>query len=157
MRQTAIVVLSLLTCSTCLAALPVAPANANGVNVVYSPESGDLLIDSTAGPITTLELKSDSGYFTAGPHAALNGLFDVNTQTKIFKLDPAGFSTLSLEGALQTGLSFTELGADLSIDGSYESGGGLASDGRATVLVPEPASVGFSLAAISCLLFLRRK
>ena len=121
--------------------LEIGPAPQDGTVVIYDPVSGDLEFDSRGGAMTTFQLLSASSRFTEAPNELLNGLFDVNTARKIFKLEPAGFDTLSLPGALPAGLSPNDIIADLELDGSFAAGGALKDAPAVLLLVPEPTNV----------------
>ena len=108
--------------SVCLGQLP---AN-DGINFIYYQDTGDVLVESLSGPVTTFELQSATGLFTGVENDALKGLFDVNSAEKVFKLEPPGFNDLHLPGLLPPGTPCTTLFADISIAGSFAVGGSLA-------------------------------
>ena len=129
------VIFALLTGSSCMAQLQQCPPGVDGIQLIYSPENGDFRVESHVGAITTFEMKSVTGQFTAVDNPLFGGLFDVNTHDKVFKLDPAGFESLILPGLLPPGLTFDAIATDLSIDGSLASGGTIP----AVHLIPEPS------------------
>ncbi|MCA9212956.1 MAG: PEP-CTERM sorting domain-containing protein [Planctomycetales bacterium] len=156
-RVLSIVVVALMA-SVSFGEVAVGPASseANAVNLIYSPDSGNLTIEA-ASNVTTFELKSAGGNLT-GAAGGLGGLFDVNTGVKLFKLDPAGFGSPSHDfgAALKSGLSFADLGADLTVDGSLASGGSIVGNIVAPA-IPEPSSVVLAALAGLGLLGFRRK
>lgn len=50
----------LMTGSVCSGQLP----STDGINLIYSPDTGDVMVESLAGPMTTFELKSASAAFS---------------------------------------------------------------------------------------------
>lgn len=92
------------------------------VLLIYDPATGEIAVD-TPEPISTLEIRSASGIFTGQPAQTLDSLFDVDTDTKIFKLGPEGFGPLSFGNVAQTDLDYGFLASDLSINGSWISSG----------------------------------
>lgn len=136
--------------------LTLGPIPDDGTVVIYDPASGDLNFDSRGGPMTTFQLLSASSQFTEAPNDLLGGLFDVNTARKIFKLEPAGFDTLSLPGALPPGLSPDDIIADLELDGSFAAGGALK-DVPAVLMIPEPCGITLLACASFGLLGFRRR
>lgn len=136
--------------------LDAAPSNVDGTILEYNPDNGDFrayLLPESTRKMTTLEIVSESGVFDGpgGPCIGFDGLFDLYTPGKLFKLDPAGFSEHFCAGAVQTGLSLEFLAEDLTVDGSF-SGGGSLSD--AVFLVPEPSAA--TLFVFGLLLLKRR-
>ncbi|MCA9218041.1 MAG: hypothetical protein KDB27_33450 [Planctomycetales bacterium] len=136
---------------------PPPPGGFGGVQLIYSPDTGDLYVVAVGDLITTLEIKSLSGLITGERPESLGGLFDVFNDDKIFKLDPAGFGDQLFQGVLPPGLSLAELQNELVIDGSTATGGAFFVDIGFQVFLPEPSSS--SLAALACvgLLVARRK
>lgn len=149
-------VLVALMASVSYGAIELGPASDNGVNLIYTPDTGDLVMESRAGAVTTFELKSEAGLFTTAAQGDLAGLFDVNSAVKKFKLEPAGFETLNLAGSVQTGLSFDALAADLTLDGSFAAGGALSTVPNILV-VPEPSSLALIAFGLLGVLGIRRK
>ncbi len=90
----------------------------DGVFVIYNPGSGNLRVDSDLA-IQTLEIKSASGMFTGSPAMNLGGMFDVDTDFKIFKLFEEGFQDLNFGNVAQTGLTEEFVRRDLTISGSH--------------------------------------
>ena len=129
---------------------------ADAVHIIYSPDSGDTEFVSTAGAVTTFELKSNSSQLTGAANDLFGGLFDVNSPAKLFKLEPSGFESLLLPGALPAGLGAAELQADLVLDGSFAAGGALSTVPNILV-VPEPSSLALIAFAGLGLLGFRRK
>ncbi|MCA9171498.1 MAG: hypothetical protein KDB23_27710, partial [Planctomycetales bacterium] len=91
---------------------------------IYDANTGELSIESALS-LTTLQIISASGIFTGSPAANLGAEFDVDTDVKVFKVEPAGFSNLSLGPVARAGLPRSFLERDLSIDGSRAAGGRL--------------------------------
>ena len=128
-------VFTVLMGSACLGQL----AGDDGINFIYDQGTGDVLIDSRSGPVTTFELQSASALFTGVENDALKGLFDVNSTEKVFKLQPAGFNELHLPGLLPPGTPCTTLFADISIAGSFAAGGSLSPVNFS--FCPEPSGI----------------
>lgn len=102
----------------------------NSVGVFYSPHDGSLALNTGDQFLTTIELKSASGLFQPEfAHDFFNGLFDVVTNEKMFKLDPGGFSGNIDLGRYSPGHSDTSFIADIEVDGSFAGGGNLLSRG----------------------------
>ena len=85
--------------------------------VRYNSINGALRVEST-DLITTLEIVSKSGIFTGSDGINLNGTFDIDSDTKIFKLVAEGFLDTSFGLVTQTGLSEEFIRNDLTINGS---------------------------------------
>jgi hypothetical protein len=149
-------VLVALMASVSFGAIEAGPATDTGVNLIYTPDTGDLMFESRAGAVTTFELKSAAGNFTTAAQPLLGGLFDVNSAVKKFKLEPNGFESLNLTGAVKTGLSFDALAADLTLDGSFAAGGALSTVPNILV-VPEPSSLALIAFGLLGVLGIRRK
>ena len=129
----------------------------DSIGLIYDANTGDLEFLSTVGQVTTFELKSASEILVADSNPdVFNGLFDVNTSAKAFKLDPDGFSGLHLPGLLSPGLSCAELLADLTLDGSFAAGGPIGNLEAALLCVPEPPSSSLCVFAAVALLACRR-
>ena len=109
---------------TLLTSLPPPPLS---VALIYDPGSGDYTLHAGEGlQFTTWEHKSAAGMFIPDgltetePPTKLAGLFDVLSETKLFKLDPAGFSQLEFGPILPRGLSFDEINDDTQVSGSFQ-------------------------------------
>jgi cyclophilin family peptidyl-prolyl cis-trans isomerase len=85
--------------------------------VIYNSNSGKVSLDSDVD-LGTLELNSKSGIFTGNSALNLGGQFDVDTDTKIFKLSTDGFGSLTFGNVAKTGLTEAQLVEDLRIAGS---------------------------------------
>ena len=98
------------------------------VTLIYNTYDGSLNVEVPPGvQLTTLEIVSSTGLFTGQKPATLNGFFglDVYKPTRLFKLDPAGFTSADLSEVLSTLPSTTDLTSDLTVDGSRLGGGDL--------------------------------
>lgn len=101
--------------------------------VVYNSNTGVVRLD-TSTPVTSLEIVSASGIFTGQPAEGLGGTFDVDSDTKLFKLtqnfrptgSPIGFGSFSFGAVAQTGLTEEFVQNDLTISGSPEPSGVLS-------------------------------
>ena len=96
------------------------------VTIVYDPETGSFSIVSDRD-LDTIEIISESGLFEPDQLNAdiFDGLFDVVSENKLFRLDPGGFDALDFGIALPPDLTEEFLLQDLNIDGSFVGGGGL--------------------------------
>lgn len=93
-----------------------------GSFVIYNANTGALRVETTT-KITTLSVKSKSGIFTGSPAQNLGNAFDVDSDDEIFKIDAAGFSSLSFGNVAQTGLTEAFIRQDIDIEGSPLGGG----------------------------------
>ncbi|MCA9214075.1 MAG: hypothetical protein KDB27_13480 [Planctomycetales bacterium] len=146
------VVFGALMASVSSGAIPVGPPGPDDVHLIYDPGSGNFSIASQKA-ITTFELTSSAGNLT-GSAIGLGGLFDVNTESKLFKLDPAGFGSPSYDfgPAMKPGLSLSTFAADFTVDGSFAVGGQIRG-----YIIPEPANAALIALAAIGLLGIRRK
>ncbi|MCA9197227.1 MAG: hypothetical protein KDA87_06800, partial [Planctomycetales bacterium] len=123
------------------------PLNSNAdITLNYDPDTGSLLMESTTA-ITTFHLHSESGLFEDRQRPSLfTGLFDTFDAHNAFKLNPAGWTTLSFTSVLPPNLTLLQLTSDLTIDGSYIQGGqidvGLACDGCMSAVPVSPVASG---------------
>ncbi|MCP4195300.1 MAG: tandem-95 repeat protein [Planctomycetaceae bacterium] len=85
--------------------------------VLYNSLNGSLRVETT-NLVTTLEMVSKSGIFTGDDAINLGGSFDIDTDTKIFKLAQDGFLNQSFGTVTQPGLTEEFLRTDLTINGS---------------------------------------
>ncbi len=93
-----------------------------GSFVIYNSNTGALRVETTT-KITTLSVKSKSGIFTGSPAQNLGNAFDVDSDDEIFKIDAAGFSSLSFGNVAKTGLTEAFVRQDIDIEGSPLGGG----------------------------------
>lgn len=102
---------------------------------VYDPATGGFSLDfsDSLPTLTTLELTSSEGFFSGQRPDALNGLFDVFREDKLFKLEPGGFGPTDFGQAMASGLTTDEIIADLCVRGSRLGGGGLGAVQLATI------------------------
>ena len=154
-RLSVIVVVAILSATSAVSQelkprLAASPNDPNGTILEYNPSNGDFrfyLLPEATRAMTTIEIVSESAIFD-GPGAPCRfvGLFDIYTPRKLFKLDPAGFSDFTCEGAAQTDLTLNFLTEDLTVSGSLAGGGSLTD---VVFLVPEPSSVGLFLSGLA--------
>ena len=134
------------------------------VTIIYDPSDGSLVVNNPAGDdaaadaITTFELTSSVPFFTGPRPPELNGLFDVWSPTKAFRLDPDGFFDMEWPaGTVATGVN--NAGDILTLSGSFLSGGPLEPVRLCVgVCIPEPGNlVPMSLGAFALVAPLRRR
>ena len=165
-RRFAAVLAALSVCFAGASAFAVTPGSAtngvvsNAVTLTYDPADGSLSANGGGLNISALEIKSKGSKFVSANATNLSGLFDVKTSAKLFKLEPAGFGSLSLGKVLPVGMSSAAVIADLDINGALLPSGNLSSGGGGgpyLYTVPEPSSL--VLVGLSCLglLGVRRK
>lgn len=129
------------------------PTDPDAALLTYWPDSGDLSVtqpeESTRG-MTTLEIVSQSESFVKIPCPLPTGcgLFDVWNNSKLFRLDPTGFSEIHFSGVLKTGLSIDFLANDLLVDGALVGGGSLP---EVVFPIPEPDGPSLLCVATICL------
>jgi hypothetical protein len=97
-------------------------------------------VDAPAGvELTSVNLESVTGIFTARPAQSLGGSFDIDTDNNIFKATfGSSFGSISFGAVAPTGLSEEFLLSDLTAIGSLAAGGDLGDVDL--IYVPEPAS-----------------
>jgi len=122
-------------------------------SILYDALTGEIAVDAPASvDLTTIQLDSAAAIFTGDPAQNLGGLFDVDTDDRIFKLAAGGFGALSFGNVAQAGLSEPFILNDLTADGSLVGGGGLGAVDL--IYVPEPATV--TLVVLAGLAVIRR-
>jgi hypothetical protein len=110
-------------------ALPGGSIGDGQTSVIYDAKTGEVSVDPpSGGELTSINLVSDSGVFTGDPPQNLTGDFDNATDTNLFKATfGANFGSLSFGNVAQVDLSEVSVVADLRVNGSLKSGGGLGS------------------------------
>ncbi|MEZ6120606.1 MAG: hypothetical protein R3C28_29070 [Pirellulaceae bacterium] len=94
----------------------------DAVFVSYDPDTGRMGIQALGVDLTTLEMVSQSSIFTGDRPTQLTGLFDVFTENKFFKLDPAGFDQLDLGAIAGTGLDERIVAGQLCVNFATQQG-----------------------------------
>lgn len=147
----ALAMVSMMVASVANAAIPAAPADwatDDVITLVYDPEVGSLSVDNPAGDdaaadaITTFELVSSEPFFNPAnkPAGLFDGLFDVYSETKAFRLFPAGFFDMDFgAGSVATGVGNPH--DILTLSGSFLSGGALTPVDLQVNVIPEPSSL----------------
>ena len=76
-------------------------------SIVYNPATGEVAIDAPSGAeLTSLDIASAAGVFTADAAESLGGSFDIDSDQNIFKATfGAAFGSLSFGNVAQAGLS----------------------------------------------------
>ena len=124
----------------------------NRTMMVYDPANGNTVLHINHHLASLYEIKSTESNFipeNANP-LAFNGLFDIVSEEKLFKLDPSGLrGSWDLGEVLPTGLNGAFLMEDLSIEITCESNRPLLH------IVPEPN--GHKAISILVIVFLSRQ
>ena len=122
-------------------------------SIVYDAATGQVSVDAPVGfELTSINLQSASGIFTAGPAENLGDAFDNDSDDNIFKATFGGsFGSLSFGNVAEAGLSRTFLLDDLTVQGSLAGGGSLGEVDL--IYVPEPS--GFALVVFGFLAITR--
>ncbi|MCA9216184.1 MAG: VCBS repeat-containing protein, partial [Planctomycetales bacterium] len=95
------------------------------VLVSYSPETGELNLDTNGKLLTSLLIRSaDSSFDTVQPDD-WNGPFDRSTEDTLFRFDANGFQIGGLGPVLPQNLTWRSVHDRLKIDGSLAGGGPL--------------------------------
>lgn len=119
---------------------------AQNFEIQYQSDTGALdLVQLGDTAATTVELKSEGGQITGDRPAHFNGLFDVYTPNKAFKLDPAGFGSTPGFAFIAAGAT----GTDITVDGSLVGGGPLGTVALVFPTVEPATSVTWSPAIAS--------
>ena len=118
-------------------------------SIVYNPGTGELSVDSPAGTeLTSINVDSAGGVFTADAAANLGGSFDNDADNNIFKATfGSSFGSLSFGNVAQRGLSQDFVLNDLTVVGSLAGGGALGDVDL--VYVPEPGSVALLMCGMA--------
>jgi hypothetical protein len=126
-------------------------------SVIYDAASGEVSVDAPAGTeLTSINIDSAAGIFTADPAQNLGGSFDNDADGNIFKATFGGsFGSVSFGNVAQTGLSEEFMLGDLTVVGSLAGGGDLGNVDL--IYVPEPATFLMLVLGLLAGLRLRRQ
>lgn len=129
------------------------------VSLGYNAETGELWVDTPAGgEMSAINIDSASGVLTGEPAQNLDGQFDSDSDTKIFKTTfGESFGSVSFGKVAQTGLTQEFLESDLTVVGAFVGGGGLGDVELIIEGVPEPMSFLLLMTGILGLLIFRRQ
>ena len=110
-------------------------------SIVYDPRTGEVSVDAPAGAeLTSINVDSAAGIFTAEPAQNLGGSFDNDADNNMFKATFGGsFGSLSFGNIAQPGLQESFVLGDLSVVGSLAGGGDLGAVDF--IYVPEASTV----------------
>jgi hypothetical protein len=110
-------------------------------SIIYNPSTGELSVDAPSGTeLTSINIDSAAGIFTANPADNLGGSFDNDADNNIFKATfGSSFDSLSFGNVAQPGLSEEFVSNDLSVIGSLDGGGSLGDVDL--IYVPEPSAI----------------
>ena len=110
-------------------------------SLVYNAGTGELSVDAPAGKeLTSINITSAGNKFIGDKPAALDGAFDNFAADNVFKATFGGsFGSISFSNVLPSGLSETDVAADLSAVGSLAGGGDLGEVDL--VYIPEPSTL----------------
>jgi hypothetical protein len=125
-------------------------------SIIYNAATGEVAVDAPAGTeLTSVNIDSAAGIFTADPAANLGGSFDNDSDANIFKATFGGsFGSLSFGNVAQTQLAEEVVLADLSVVGSLAGGGDLGNVDL--IYVPEPSALLLLLCGVTALVLWRR-
>ena len=130
-----------------LSATAVANVHVNGVigdgnvSLIYNPADGSLGLDAAGNLVSTLEVYSVSGVFVPPFDFPLPPPASFETpEHKFFLLTVTGMGDTEFEAKMQSGLTASFLGKDLTIAGSILPRGALPGGGD-LVYLPEPSSL----------------
>ena len=130
-------------------------------SVGYDAASGEVWVEVPIGvEITSINIESKSGIFTGDPASWLDGAFDNDSDTNIFKATFGGsFTTVSFGNVARTNLTQDFLQNDLTVSGS-QAGGGIINDlplAFFPVPVPVPSAILLLTVAGACLVYSNRR
>ena len=110
-------------------------------SIIYDTGTGEVQVDAPAAvELTSINIDSAGGIFTAAAAENLGGSFDNDADANIFKATfGSSFGSLSFGNVAQTGLSQDFVLNDLTVVGSLAGGGALGNVDL--VYVPEPSAV----------------
>ena len=109
-------------------------------SIVYDAGSGELGVDAPMNAdLASILIDSQAGILTGGPAENLEGPFDLHSDSKLFKMDDAGFGSLSFGAVAPPGLSEALVLADLEVNATLLGGGKTGSVDL--VYVPEPTTL----------------
>jgi hypothetical protein len=118
------------------------------VSIGYNAESGEIWTETSgAVELTSINICSLSGVFTAQAPDNLGGAFDIDTDSTIFKATFGGnFGSLSFGDVAKTGLSAEYVMSDITVMGSTAEGRALEQIN--VIYVPEPTAWLLALFAL---------
>jgi hypothetical protein len=110
-------------------------------SIVYNALTGELAVDASASiKLTSINIDSAAGVFTAAAAQNLGGSFDNDADNNIFKATfGTSFGSLSFGNVAQVGLSEQFVRNDLTVVGSLQGGGGLGNVDL--IYIPEPSGI----------------
>jgi hypothetical protein len=131
--------------------------NDGQTSIVYDPSTGELAVDTPAGQeLTSINVDSTAGIFTGDAAQNLEGSFDNDADTNIFKATfGSSFGSFSFGMVAQSGLSEDFVAGDLTVVGSLDGGGELGEVDL--IYVPESSSLVLALVGLLVSLFVSRR
>lgn len=152
-----LVVLALFIAADVSAAIPLGGSlDDDRVSLVYDPSTGGLSLDAAAYRFWTVEISSESGYFTGARPEVLVSAADNFVPSKLFTLQPTGVGDTDFGPALAPGIAAPVLADDLAMFGDCFPVDCL-SRGVDLIYVPEPSSFALLPTGVMLVALRRRR